>query len=139
MVIGMILKDFMTLCRLIRLPSRCPIPILLIHVMQVQTPIMRKANLSAVMADITYLLVQKCDELYRVLLSNEVLFFGKLGCYPNKVFNIKLKPNAKPLHSKPHAVSNVHLSMFKKKLDHLVKIGVLILVHPYGRLEHSRL
>jgi hypothetical protein len=42
------------------------------------------------------------------------------------VFSLKLKPYAKPFHSKPYAVPYIHLSTLKKELDRLVEIGVLV-------------
>ena len=39
---------------------------------------------------------------------------------------MQLKPDAKPFHSKPYAVPNVHLGTFKKELDRLVEVGVLV-------------
>jgi hypothetical protein len=99
-----------------------------------------KAEISEVMADITYLTVPERSDLYRTLLANEDLFSGKLGCYPNKVFSLKLKPDAKPFHSKPYAVPHIHLSTFKKassrrNLIALLRLVFLFqLVHPYGQL-----
>ena len=49
-----------------------------------------------------------------------------MGIYPHKEFSLKLKPDAKPFHSKPYAVPSVHLATFKKELDRLVEIGVLV-------------
>jgi hypothetical protein len=71
-----------------------------------------KAEISEVMADVTYLTVPERNDVYRALLANEDLFSGKLGCYPNKVFSLKLKPDAKPFHLKPYAVPHIHLSTF---------------------------
>jgi hypothetical protein len=80
-----------------------------------------KAEISEVMADITYLTVPERNDLCRTLLANEDLYSSKLGCYPNKVFSLKLKPNAKPFHLKPYAVPHIHLSTFKKELNRLVE------------------
>ena len=60
------------------------------------------------------------------MLKNKDLFSGKLGVYPHKEFNLQLKPDAKPFHSKPYAVPRLHLETFKKELDRLVDIGVLV-------------
>jgi hypothetical protein len=40
-----------------------------------------------------------------------------------------IDPNAKPVHSRPFPVSQIHLKTFKTKLDHLVRIGVLAPQH----------
>jgi hypothetical protein len=84
-----------------------------------------QANLPNVIGEQKHLSTQQCNELLRLLLDNKVLFSGKLGIYPHKESSLKLKPDAKPFHSKPYLVPQVHLSTFKKELDHLVNIGVL--------------
>ncbi len=53
------------------------------------------------------------------------MFNGSLGVYPHKKVHIDIDPNAKPVHSRPYPVPQIHLKTFKKKLDHLVRIGVL--------------
>jgi hypothetical protein len=53
------------------------------------------------------------------------MFNGTLGVYPHKKVHIDIDPNAKPVHSRPCTVPQIHLKIFKKELDHLVKIGVL--------------
>ena len=64
--------------------------------------------------------------LFKLLLSAQDLFSGKLGVYPHKEFTLQLKPDAKPFHSKPYAIPRLHLETFKKELDRLVDIGVLV-------------
>ncbi len=53
------------------------------------------------------------------------MFNGTLGVYPHKKVHIDIDPNAKPVHSRPYPVPQIHLKTFKKKRDHLVRIGVL--------------
>ncbi len=67
---------------------------------------------------------QKAD-LLRVLQENKKLFDGTLGVYPHKKEHIDVNPNAKPVHSKLYPVPQIHLKIFKKEFDHLVRIGVL--------------
>jgi hypothetical protein len=38
---------------------------------------------------------------------------------------IDIELNAKPVHSRPYPVPQIHLKTFKKKIDHFVRIGVL--------------
>jgi hypothetical protein len=53
------------------------------------------------------------------------MFHGTLGVYPHKKVHIDIDPNAKPVHSRPYPVPQINLNTFKKKLDHLVRIGFL--------------
>jgi hypothetical protein len=53
------------------------------------------------------------------------MFDGTLEVYPHKKVHIDIDPNAKPVHSRPYPVPQIHLKTFKKELNHLVRIGVL--------------
>ncbi len=53
------------------------------------------------------------------------MFNGTLGVYLHKRVHIDIDPNAKPVHSRPCSVPQIHLKTFKKELDHLIKIGIL--------------
>ncbi len=60
-----------------------------------------------------------------MLQENNKIFDGTLGVYPHKKVHIDIDPNAKPVHSRPYPVPQIHLKTFKMELDHLVRIGVL--------------
>ncbi|KAL7551223.1 LOW QUALITY PROTEIN: hypothetical protein ACHAWF_014410 [Thalassiosira exigua] len=47
---------------------------------------------------------------------------GTLGVYPQKKFHIEIEPDAKPTFSYPYLCH----ATFKKELDHLVSLGVLV-------------
>ena len=68
---------------------------------------------------------QKADFL-RVLQENSKMFDGTLGIYPHQKVHIELLPGAKPMHSQPYPVPRMHLATFKRELDHLIKIRVLV-------------
>jgi hypothetical protein len=68
---------------------------------------------------------QKAD-LLQVLHENEKMFDGTLAVYPHKKVHINTDPDAKPLHARPYPVPHVQLSTFKKELDSLIKLGVLL-------------
>jgi hypothetical protein len=54
------------------------------------------------------------------------MFDGTLGVYPHKKVPMDISPNAKPVHSRPYPIPQIHLKTFKMELDHLVTIGVLV-------------
>jgi hypothetical protein len=52
------------------------------------------------------------------------MFDGTLGVYPHKKLHIDIDL-AKPMHSRPYPIPQIHLKTFKTKLNHFVRIGVL--------------
>ena len=74
---------------------------------------------------LTHLNAHQKADLLRVLQENYKMFDGTLRVYPHKQVHIDIDPNAKPVHSRPYPVPQIHLKTFKKELDHLVEIGVL--------------
>ena len=54
------------------------------------------------------------------------------ACTRIKKFSIEVDPDAKPVHARPYSVPKIHLEVFKKELQHLVKLGVL---SPQGTSE----
>ena len=68
---------------------------------------------------------QKCD-LLDVLKCHQKLFDGTLGIYPHKKVHIDIEPDAKPVHAQPYPVPRIHLSTYKRELDHLCDLGVLV-------------
>jgi hypothetical protein len=67
---------------------------------------------------------QKVD-LLQVLQEKDKMFNGTLGVYLHKKLHIDIDQNAKPVHSRPYSVPQIHLKTFKMELNHLVRIGVL--------------
>jgi hypothetical protein len=72
-----------------------------------------------------------------VLQESDKMFNGTLGAYPHKKVHIDIDPNAKPVHSRPYPVPQIHLKTFKKELDHLVRIGVLAAQQESGWVSPS--
>lgn len=64
-------------------------------------------------------------QLHEVLSQHTKLFDGTLGLYPGEPMHIDLVEGAVPVYRRPYPVPHVHLTTFKKELDHLVSIGVL--------------
>ena len=65
------------------------------------------------------------NDLFRVLKQHESLFDGTLGVYPHKQFHIELEPGYTPVHARHYPVPRVHLEVFRRELQHLIKLGVL--------------
>ena len=65
------------------------------------------------------------NDLFRKLKKHESLFDDTLGMYPHKQFHIELEPDHTPVHARPYLVPHVHLEVFRRELNHLVKLGVL--------------
>ena len=57
--------------------------------------------------------------------KHESLFDDTLDMYPHKQFHIKLEPVHTPVHARAYPVPNVHSEVFRRELNHLVKLGVL--------------
>ena len=64
--------------------------------------------------------------MLQVLRDKSKMFDGTFGVYPHKKVHINIDPDAKPVHARPYPVPRIHLNTFKKELDHLVEIGVLL-------------
>ncbi len=60
-----------------------------------------------------------------MLQENNKLFDGTLRIYPHKKVHIEIDPNAKLVHSRLYPVPQILLKIFKKELDHLLRISVL--------------
>ena len=79
-----------------------------------------------VVKGLTHLTQTQQNNLLDVLRKHASMFDGSLGVYPHKKFHIDIKPDAKPVYARPYPVPHIHLSTFKKELDHLVELGVLV-------------
>jgi hypothetical protein len=84
-----------------------------------------KTDVVEVTKGLTHLNAHQKEELLWVLQENNKMFDGTLGVYTHKKVHIDIDPNAKPVHSRPYSVPQIHLNTFKTELDHLVRIGVL--------------
>ncbi len=84
-----------------------------------------KTDVAEVVKGLTHLNAHQKAYLLQVLQENNKMFDGTLVVYPHKKVHIDIDPNAKPVHSRPYLVPQIHLKTFKKELDHLVEIGVL--------------
>ena len=73
-----------------------------------------------------HLTKEQRKDLHQVLQARSKLFDGTLGCYPGEPLHIELEEGAQPVYRRPYPVPHVHLATFKKELDHLVDIGVLL-------------
>ena len=84
-----------------------------------------KLDIDATIANQKHLTDSQRADLKKLFEKHKKLFDGTLGVYPHKKFSIELEKDAKPVHARPYAVPRIHMEVFKKELDHLVKLGVL--------------
>jgi hypothetical protein len=84
-----------------------------------------KTDVAEVMKGVTHINAHQKTDLLQVLQKNDKMFNGTLGVYPHKKVHIDIDPNAKPVHSRPNPLPQIHLKSFKKELSHLVRICVL--------------
>jgi hypothetical protein len=84
-----------------------------------------KTDGAKVVKGLTHLNAHQKADLLQVLQENDKMFNGTLGIYTHKKVHIDIAPNAKPVHSRPYPVPQIHLKTFKKELNHLARIGVL--------------
>ena len=83
-------------------------------------------NVKDVVSKLTHLDQSQRDDLLIVLTRHVKIFDGTLGVYPHKRFHIEIDKDAKPVYARHYPIPRIHLSTFKKELDHLVKLGVLV-------------
>ena len=91
-----------------------------------------KTSIDGVVAQQNHLNDEQKRDLKRILDKHSKLFDGTLGVYPHKKFSIEMESDAKSVHARPYSVPKIHLEVFKKELQHLVKLGVL---SPQGTSE----
>ena len=65
------------------------------------------------------------NDLFRTHKRHESLFDDTLGVYPHKQFHIELEPDHTTVHTRHYPVPRVHLEVFRRELQHLIKLGVL--------------
>jgi hypothetical protein len=84
----------------------------------------KKVSISEVVKQCTHLSTTQKEDLCQVLKGFPKLFNGMLGVCRHMKFHIDIMPDMKPKHARPYAIARINLKAFKKKLDHLVSIGL---------------
>ena len=69
--------------------------------------------------------VKHANSLMKPLQKHENMLDGTLGKYTSFDYTKELKENAKPYHTKPFPILNIHKPTLTKEVDRLTKIGVL--------------
>jgi hypothetical protein len=85
----------------------------------------KPADLNKIAHNCDYLTDDEQMQLLSLLHKYQHLFNGLLGTWNAKPYNIELKPDAKPYHSRPFPVSKIHEATLKIELECLTKAGVL--------------
>ena len=88
----------------------------------------RKANLKTVVAGAKHLTQQEKEQLYQLLLKYESIFDGTLGEWTTDPLDFELAEGYTPHSQRHYPVPRLYRETFKKELDRLVKLGVLVKV-----------
>ena len=84
-----------------------------------------KADLTALVKDMTYLSKEEQASLLNLLLQHENLFNGTLGHWYDSAYNIELREGVEPYHAKPYPVPRIHEATLKAEVERLCTVGVL--------------
>ena len=74
---------------------------------------------------INYLQVKHKDSLLKLLQKYEEMFDGTLGKYTDSDYAIELQKEAKPYHTQPILIPNIHDPVLSKKVDKFINLEVL--------------
>ncbi len=85
----------------------------------------KPADLDKIACGCDYLTDDEQMQLLLLLYEYQHLFDGSLGTWNGKLYDIELKPNVKPYHSRPFLVPKIHEATLKTELECLTKAGVL--------------
>ena len=69
-----------------------------------------------------YLTATESHRLLHLLNKFEDLFDGTLGMWKTTPVDFELKDHAKPVCSRPYPVPKVHIAMFRKKVERLLRL-----------------
>ena len=83
-----------------------------------------KLDINAYVAGCKHLSSEERRLLNDLLIKHEALFDGTLGTWRNEVYEIKLKPGAKPYHAKAYPIPKAYEKTLRVEMDRLCKIGV---------------
>jgi hypothetical protein len=83
------------------------------------------ADLDKIAHNCDYLTDDEQMQLLSLLHKYQHLFNGSLGTWNDKPYDIELKADAKPYHSRPFPVPKIHEATLKIELECLTKAGVL--------------
>jgi hypothetical protein len=83
------------------------------------------ADLDKIACNCDDLTDNKQTQLLSLLHKYQHLFDGSIGTWNDKTYDIELKPDAKPYHSRPFPVPKIHEATIKIELECLTKAGVL--------------
>jgi hypothetical protein len=85
-----------------------------------------KADLPSVVAEHSHLNGEEQKQLLRLLTQFEDLFYGSLGTYNGRNYDIELKEGAEPFHSKrPYTVPRAYERQFLTEVEQLCQLGIL--------------
>jgi len=83
------------------------------------------ADLEEVVESCKHLDDEERDALLSLLKKYESLFDGTLGHWKGEDYDIELKPDAKPYHTRPFSIPKAYEQTLRTEVERLCKIGVL--------------
>lgn len=83
------------------------------------------ANLEKIAAESSHLNKEEQAKLLKLLQEYDTLFDGTLGHWQGEEYDIKLKPDATPYHSRSFPIPKVHERTLRLEVERLEEIGVL--------------
>ena len=86
---------------------------------------MKQNDLNTKVKSLNYLKKKNENSILELLQKYEDMFDGTFSKYTNSDYIIELKEDAKPYHTKPFPILKIHELALKKKVNRLIKIGVL--------------
>ena len=85
----------------------------------------KKISLKSIVMNSNYFKEKHKNSLLELLQKHEKMLYGTLGKYTGFDYTIELQEYAKPYHAKPFPIPKIQKTNSKKKLNRLIKIGVL--------------
>ena len=103
----------------------CSVGIVTKRIKQILDVEYKKINSKSIIMNVNQLKDKQKNSLLELLQKFKKRFDGTLGKYTGYDYTIELKEDVKPYHTKPFPIPKIRELTLKKKINRLIKIGVL--------------